>query len=367
MPPRPNALLVLACGVVIGCNYPTKLPIEYETEHLQIGTEPNDSPLCRGDLIALDQQIAKIEDELELELAKTYTVYMWSEESWWAGAINNCHSSGTPFGCTSESRATIWTSREALSHELVHAVMGTSGSLHPFFKEGLAELYGGRQTRFGFSAPSANADADRFTSDIRTATHFLRWLRERWGPQPLARLARDGQSGFSDFKSIYGMTIEEAEQLYFVEAPHAYASLYGCQEPDLASAEVIEGWMDSLTLDCETGVDTRGAGVGLIVHRTLEVPEPGYYSVSTDGEWFDIYRCGNRFDAPAPDPWLVDVPSSHASYPESAYRHYAGGEVHDLYFELGRHDIGVGIFGRDQGVANVAIWPTLAPTPEGAS
>src|SRR5690606_29555377 len=135
------------------------------------------------------------------------------------------------------------------------------------------------------------------------------------------------------------------------------------QGPELASAEIIGGWIDTLALDCETGADTRSAGEGMIVHRTLKVVEPGYYSVSTDGEWFDIYRCGDRFDAPALDPWLEDVPSSHAGYPDPAYRHYAGGEVHDLYFEAGRHDIGVGILGHDQGVANVAIWPTLAPTP----
>jgi hypothetical protein len=243
--------------------------------------------------------------------------------------------------------------------------MGRSG-LHPFFKEGLAELYGGQQTRFGFSAPSANETTDRTTTDIRTATHFLRWLREHWGPHPLARLAHEGNDGFRQFESIYGMTIEEAEQLYFMQAPYAYASLYDCQDPELASAEIVDGWIDTISLDCEAGVDTRSAGEGIIVHRTVEVPEPGYYSVSTDGEWFDIYRCADRFDAPAPVSWLEDVPSSHAGYPDPAYRHHAGGELHDLYFEAGRHDIGVGILGHDRGIANVAIWPTLAPTPGAA-
>lgn len=364
MPPRLHGLPALVGGALIGCGYPTELPIEYETEHLRIGTEPDDTPLCRGDLIALEQQIARVEDELELALAETYTVNIWSEESWWAGAINNCGGE-TPFGCTMQSRATIWTTRGSLEHELVHAVMGGS-SLHPFFNEGLAELYGGQQTRFGFSAPSANQDTDRYTTDIRTATHFLRWLRERWGGHSLARLVHDGQDGFSGFESIYGMTIEEAEQRYFVEAPFAYASLYDCQGLELMPAEIVDGWIDTIPLDCETGVDTRSAGEGIIVHRTLEVSEPGYYSVSTDGEWFDIYRCGNRFDAPAPDAWLEDVPSSHAGYPDPAYRHYEGGMVHDLYFEAGKHDIGVGILGHDRGAVNVAIWPTLAPTPGGA-
>lgn len=363
VPSRSNGLLGLAAGALIGCNYPTQLPIEYETEHLRIGTEPDD-PLCQGDLVALEQQIARIEDELELEADKTYKVYIWREETWWAGAMNNCP--GEPArGCTQPSRGVIWTTKGALAHEIVHAVVGPS-SLHPFFDEGLAELYGSNQTRFGLTAPSANADTQRDTTDVRTATHFLRWLREQWGPHPLAQLVHDGRDGFREFESIYGMTIEEAEQLYFAEAPYAYAALDDCQAPELTSAQIVDGWIDTITLDCATGADTRSSGEGIIVHRTLEVPEPGYYSVSTDGEWFDIYRCGTRFDASAPDRWLQDAPSSHAGFPDPAYAHYAGGEVHELYLEAGKHDLGVGILGHGQGVANVAIWPTVAPTPGGA-
>jgi len=89
--------------------------------------------------------------------------------------------------------------------------------------------------------------------------------------------------------------------------------------------------------------------------------------VSTDGEWFNIFRCGDSFDdPPAPDSRGEDVPPSHASYPSPASRYYVGGAVHDLYFEAGRHNIGVGVLGHDQGIAHVAIWPSLAPTPGSA-
>jgi hypothetical protein len=368
VPPRQLAsvLLVVAAGAVHGCNYPTKLPIEYETEHLRIGIESDDGPLCQGDLVEIERQLDRIEDELEFEPKETYTVYIWSDQTWSSGAMNNCDDSHAVFGCTSYSRAIIWTTRWALGHELVHAAIGSS-NLHPFFEEGLAEVYGGRQTRFGSSAPSANKDTDRDSANAGTGAHFIRWLRERWGPQQLARLARTGKDSFSEFESIYGMTIEEAEQLYFAEAPFAYAPFSDCDGPELASADFIDGWIDTITLDCATGVATRNSGEGIIVHRTLEIPEPGYYSVSTDGEWFDIYRCGDRFDdVPDPDWWTEDVPSSHAAYPSPASRFYAGGEVHDLYFEAGTHDIGVGILGHEQGVVNVAIWPSLAPTPGGS-
>ncbi len=367
MPARQVArgLLVVAVGAIHGCSYPTELPIKYQTEHLRIGIESDEGPLCQGDLLELERRIAKVEDELEFELNKTYTVYIWSDDTWWSGAINNCISD-VAFGCTKQSRATIWTTRWVLEHELVHAVVGRS-KLHPFFNEGLAEVYGGRQTRFGVSAPSANESTDRYTADTNAAAHFIRWLRERWGPHQLARLAKSGTDGFSGFESIYGMTIEKAEQLYFAEAPYAYASFDDCDGPELASAEFIDGWIDTVELDCESGIDTHSSGEGIIVHRTLVISKPGYYSVSTDGEWVSLFRCGDRFDdVPAPDAWAEDVPSSHAGYPSPAYRHYAGGEVHDLYFEAGRHDIGVGILGHERGIANVAIWPTLAPTPGGA-
>ncbi len=345
---------------MLGCNYPTDLPIRYETEHLQIGTEFDDAAFCRGDLLELERRISRIEDELEITLDETYTVYVWSDESWWEGAVRNCDADDA-LGCTRKNRATIWTTRFALEHELVHAVLGQS-RLHPFFEEGLAEVYGGRQTRFGSSAPSANSNTDRATADIGTAAHFIRWLRERWGPHGLARLART-KDGFDEFEAIYGMSIDEAEQLYFAEAPYAYAAFDDCDAPDLPPAD-FDGWVDPIELDCELGDDTRSAGEGILVHRTLTIFEPGNYSVWTDGEWFDIYRCGTRFEsAPGPDAWAEDVPSSHAGYPSPAYRHYVGAKVHDLYFEAGRHDIGVGILGHTRGVAKVEIWPSLARTP----
>lgn len=358
-----RTVLVALASAATGCAEP-ELPIRYETEHLRIGTEPGDAPLCQGDLVALERQIASIEDELEFELSEVYTVYIWSDETWWAEAIDSCDGEAS-FGCTRQWQATIWTNRRALQHEIVHAVIGRS-SLHPFFKEGLAQLYGGEQTRFGSSAPSANADADDDTADIRTATHFLRWLRERWGSHRLARLAHGDQDGFSEFHSIYGMSMEDAEQLYFAEAPYAYSSLDDCQGPELASATSVDGWADTITLDCEAGADTRSSGAGILVHRTLVVSEPGYYSLSTDGDWLDVYRCGDRFELPAPDLGLDEVPPSHATFPDPAYRHLAGDEVHHLYFEAGRHDLGVGVLGHGEGLANVAIWPTIAPTP-GAS
>lgn len=354
-------------GATLGCGYPTDLPIRYQTKHLRIGVESH-APLCAGDLLALERQIAWIEDELGLELEKTHTIYLWDDESWLEdGAVNNCVSDHA-FGCLVYSRRKIWTSRWALEHEVAHAVIGPS-KLHDFFNEGLADVYAGRQTQFGYTAPSANATSDGETHDGRTAAHFVGWLREREGPHKLGRLVKSRTDGFEGFEAIYGMSIEEAEQLYFDEAPYAYPAFDECSGPELLASEFIDGWIDQVSLDCAAGVDTRSSGAGIIVRRTLTISESGYYSVSTDGEWFNISRCSGRVDAytPAPDPyWFTeDVPPSHAGYPSPAYRHYTGGEVHHLYFDTGRHDIGVGVLGHDTGVANVAIWPSIASTPVG--
>ena len=274
-----GAPFITAASILLGCNFPTELPIRYETEHLEIGTEFDDSLFCRGDLLELERRVARTEDELEFTLKETYTVYVWSDESWGSGAAKNC-GPGDALGCTRKSRATIWTTRFSLEHELVHAVIGKS-RLHPFFEEGLAEVYGGGQTRFGQSAPSANSSTDRASADVQTAAHFLRWLRERWGPHYLALLART-EDGFDDFEAVYGMSINAAEQLYFAEAPYAYAAFDDCDAGDLAAADIADRWVDQIELDCDAGADTLNAGDGIIVHRSLNISEAGYYSVMTD-------------------------------------------------------------------------------------
>ena len=344
---------------LLGCH--DTLPIEYETEHLRIGTDL-DAPLCEGDLVALEQTIARAEDELGFTLDRTYTVYVWDDFKWWDGPNEACRPSDRAAGCTSREDATIWTAQEKLEHELVHAVVDVRA--HPFFDESVADGYGGYSTQFGRSAPSANADSDWATMDHVTGAHFVRWLRERWGAHRLGRLLRAGEDSFAAFETVYGMTVEEAEQLYFAEAPYAYAPLGDCQAPDLAPAPLVDGWIDRVDFDCIAGHDTRTAGAGMLVHRSVHIPVAGYYAVTTDGDWLDLRRCAERFDdPPAPLGWTADVPDSHATYPSQAYAHYEGGTVHELYFAAGDHDVSVGLLGYDQGSVHVAIWPSLAAHP----
>lgn len=342
-----------------GCH--TELPIQYETEHLRIGTDL-EHPLCEGDLLALERIIETVEDELSLEMGRVTTVYVWDDDNWLSGPHKNCPSGESTLGCTHYPNPTIWTSTQALDHEIVHAVLG-GRQLAPFFEEAIADVYAGRQTRFGNTAPSDNQGTDAASADLTTGRHFVRWLRERWGPEKLGELVRAGRSSFDEFESVYGISLEEADALYFEEAPYGYAAMFGCDGPELVR-ENDSGWAAEISLDCEAGEDTRVAGIGTIAHRTFTVTEPGYYTIVIEGDWFDIYRCSSEArieEAPSLTDHLADAPVHHAGFPDGAYHQYPGPGTQDLFLEAGRHDIGVGVLGYDAAFARVMISPTLGP------
>jgi hypothetical protein len=349
-------LLTLAAT---GCR-PDLPSIEYETEHLRIGTDL-DHPLCHGDLVAFERIISRVEDELGLEMGGVATVYIWDYQRWRPEDV------GCPeysLGCFDIKNMTVLTSPLALEHELVHAVIGEIRPA-PFFEEGLAEVYGGAQTVFGLTAPSANEGTTAETADLSTGRHFVRWLRERWGPGPLGQLVRTNDRTFASFETIYGMPLEEIEVLYFEDAPYGYPPVYGCDGLELTEEPDGRGWRSDITLDCSLGEDTRAAGVGMKVHRTFYVSEPGYYTISADADWFDIFRCSEaRIEQPAsPLAHLEDAPVHHASYPSGASRHYFGRGIRNLYLDVGVHDIALGLLGHEQGTAQIEISSALGPQP----
>lgn len=353
------AASLLSLGPVTGCG--SELPIQYETEHLRIATD-FDHPLCKGDLVALERIISTVEDELSVKMKRVTTVYVWDDDHWHFGPNENC--SATALGCINYSTSTIWTSREMLEHELVHAVVATP-SLAPFFDEAIADVYAGRQARFGDTAPTANAGTSWLTADRQVGRHFIRWLREQWGAEALGELTRAGGDSFKAFRSVYGVSIEAAEALYFEEAPYGYPSMYGCDGPRLTEQSAGVAWADVLDLDCGAGEDTRVGGIGMSVHRTFVVTEPGFYTFNLDADWFDIFRCsGPRVDqAPLPGEAWEDAPLHHSAFPSGGYQHYYGRTVRDLYLEAGTHDINIGLLGHDQGTARIAIWPSSGAQP----
>lgn len=360
--PNLSHRLVLVPFVALGCSEP-RPPIEYETEHLRIGSTL-EAPLCEGDLARFESLIDDIESELNLEMKEKATLYIWDEESWWSGANSACRSK--TYGCYDQINHTIDTTTLALEHEIVHAVVG-GDNVGIFFEEAIAEVYSGEQSQFGETAPSANVDISRREDmDYKTANHFLRWLREKWGGEKIGELLRSSSSGSKAFKKVYGMTIEEAELLYYEESPYHYTSLYSCEGASLRQAPSMDHWQEEIPLDCPSGDDTHAAGIGMQVHRTFEISEAGHYTVQHDGYWFDIYRCSPTRveDAFHLNTHLYDdVPPEHDSFPSAADRHYEGKSSWSLYMEAGLHDIGVGILGHDVGTVTLEISPTLGPYP----
>lgn len=349
-----SARQLLLLGLAItGCQQDSTLPITYQTEHLNIGVDL-DHPLCQGDLDALERIVYRVEDELEVEMQDITTVYVWDDERWWSGPNQNCDEDAA-LGCYHFSVGTISTSYAALNHEVVHATLGSRG-VHPFFEESVADIHAGDQTRFGTTLPSDNAGADLHSIDHATGRHFVRWLRERWGVHSLARLLDSGESTFENFEGVYGVSLADAQAMYVDDAPFAYPSLHVCTGQMLSGQNST--WTAALELDCDAGSDTRVAGDGMIVHRTFTITTPGRYAISTDGEWFDIFRCsGPRGDEPQPGDDRKDAPVHHAAYPAGAFRHYGGQVVHHLELEAGTHDIGIGLLGHGSGVAQLMISP----------
>ena len=218
----PRALvLVLA---VSGCN-DGPLPIQYESEHLRIGTN---SFMCQGDLDELENHIAFLEDDLGLDMDHVVDVYVWDALAWLA-RDNEC--TGDSFGCYWHDDLAIYSSKDALKHELGHAVIDNP-RLEPFFAEGIAEGYTQLPARYGRTSPSATiglAEVDR-----STATHFVRWLRAKWGGHLLGDLARHEGNAF---EATYGLSLAQAEAMYLAETSAIYPPIRDCYGPEFPPTE----------------------------------------------------------------------------------------------------------------------------------
>lgn len=340
------------------------LPITYETEHLRIGTDL-EHPLCAGDLVAYEQIISRVEDELGLTMKSTFTVSIWSDEAWQAVRKEYCGSDPRTLGCTSYRDNAIYTSWSAVEHEVVHAATPIT-NLTPFFAEGLADVYSGAQTRFGLTAPADSLDLSSEDVARGTARHFVMWLRETWGDAKLGELAKLGKSAGSRFEDVYGLSFAEAQEMYFANAPWGYPGIYTCGGAPLEFVDEFGGWQSEIAFDCDNGQDVRAYGIGLSIQRTFVIPVAGHYSVSTDAGAILLSRCATGpIEEPLRDGVFRDddVPPSYAGYPSEDAVFHEGGSIVDLYFEAGKHQITVLIMGYEPDEVNLSIWPTLGPRP----
>jgi len=359
---RSPRLAVALLLVGVGCESPApSLPIEYETTNLRIGS---DRSICQGDLHTFERAISFMEDDLGLELAQPVTVYLWSSAGWEARGADACSLWAHAFGCYDYTHSTVYASLYSLYHELAHAVVNNQ-KLDVFFNEGIANAYGGRNLPFGETAPTSNAYLSRENYDHLTSAHFTRWLRERWGGYKLGRLATLDGSAFDNFEHVYGVSLHEAEALYFAEAPSMYPSLYGCSDPELPTRDLTGGWAEEIKLDCDHS-DTLAGGLGLMAKRTLVVDEDGRYSLFTNAVVLSAHRCADGpISAYVDDPELHedDIPPEYAAYPSPHLRYFEGGEVHTVELRRGRYSFTVSSESFEPGSVAIAVWPSLSPGP----
>lgn len=343
-----RSLRWLLLGVaLLGCDE-GPLPIQYETEHLRIGTN---SFMCQGDLNELEDHIAFLEDDLGLEMNRVIDVYVWDALSWLA-RDNEC--TGDSFGCYWHDDLTIYSSKDVLKHELGHAVLDNPG-LEPFFDEGIAEGYAQLPAHYGNSTPSANVDLTEI--DRHTATHFVRWLRSRWGGHLLGDLVRHG-----NFETIYGLSLAEVEAMYLAEASSIYPPIRDCYGPEFTPTESQVGWSTVVQTDCASA-DTHKGYLALSATRTLVIPTDGRYSLATDALAVSMYRCEDGPGTIGDQLESADVPSIFQSTLYRIQRQFDGLETHTVELRRGRYRVSVATDGYEPGFATVRVWPAVGPGP----
>ena len=337
-----------------GCNeLDPPFPIQYETEHLRIGAE---SFLCGGDLVALEDHIAYVEDDLEIAMDRVVDVYVWDQTS----TLDPEYAcTPTAVGCYDYDEDAIYSTPLALHHELVHAIVHHR-DLASFFREGIAGAYGVEVARLGAVTPSENLAQGPV--DRGTATHFVRWLRDEWGGQRLGELARrDG----AEFEAVYGFPLAEAEAAYLAEfGATVYPPPRDCYFPEFDASELGKLWSVEVRLDCRND-DTHNGEGSLYVQRTLDVPHDGRYSLSTDASSVAMYRCEDEPGEPAGvdggEP--TEVPSIYEASFYQAWREFSGQTVHTVKLQRGRYHVVIRSDGDQPRTARMLVWPWPALTP----
>ena len=337
------AVLLCACGPS-----PDR---SYSTDNFDVHTEFV-APLCTGDLERWTQFVDHTETLLDIELKAGLDVHVWDETQWSADPW--CPATTT--GCYAPVRHRIFTTLASLQHELVHAVAEGWGSRNAFFSEGVAMAFEGEATSFGWSAPSDNIDLGTRRVDRLTAGHFTRWLWETRDHELLLELLAS-KADAAAFEKIYGQSLADAEQQYFVEVPWSYPPLFFHEVPPL-TALAGDYWQESVDFDCERP-DVYGRLEGIAVIRLLDIDEPGTYVLWTDSDGISISRRQHEIIVDMADAEALaggDVPNGFSAW-------YAGGTLHVLELNEGEYELWVTDIGAELSTAAVAVWAHLEPSP----
>ncbi|WP_106390854.1 hypothetical protein [Enhygromyxa salina] len=246
---------------------PPELPFEYATERLTIHS---DIQRCEGDFARWESFISHAETYLGLTVSGAVELNVWETEDF----DGERYCGGDWGGCYRRAGQRIYSGAATVEHELVHAVASELANRDAFFEEGLAEALSA-SPQFGRYAPwfpvKGSGDVD-----YPSAGHFVRWLLETRGPDPLlSHMSAPG--GVTEFEAIYAQSLTEMTAEYFADAASSYPRLHDYPAPAFeAQGEGL--WSSVIEFDC-AGDDVRGAADGLEAIRELTVPKTGFYAI----------------------------------------------------------------------------------------
>ncbi len=296
---------------VQGCQDPVEqvpaLPIQYQTEHLDIGTDFT-LPVCAGNLRLLDEQVEFVEQYLNVEIEAPIRV------SWYYSSMDLEGCENPVAGCW--NGYDVRSNWEALNHELVHAVVGSSWNVaaSPMFSEGLAVALEGEDLKSSKSNLEFTlAQEDLSTTNYETSGHFIRWLIEVYGISKFESAYSKADRGTSVEKiqvraleSTYGMSVDDLFAQYKDESPEYYRGLgpFSCGSNPLPWDGAR--WEHSFDLDCSEDHTLGRYGnlsTGEIWRRaSVEIPSEGLYTIRVFGGAATLVHCLNEDTNTVVDP-----------------------------------------------------------------
>lgn len=316
--------ILVASTMLVACSEP--LPdIRYVTDKAEIGTD-FDHTICPSDLAWLDGHIEFVEDFLGAPTGERIEIYLYSDLPPQCTLVG-CY---TPEGYI----AANW---NALDHEVVHAVVDRFADPAPFWNEGLAESLTKRGTYRGEQMTvTDNVSATESTEvDYATAGHFVRWLIETQGIDPVL----DVLEGASVEQALGG-TLDELEAEHAADAPYTYPPIRdACDFTPLPAVGDGE-WAESIRVTCDEEGVSRFEGFWLSAVRVVELTAGRYELVVTGGEGARIVGCQDRA-WPEPPPEMVngDVPNAVENGQTAWGILFESGPTHELELTDGRYKI----------------------------
>lgn len=285
---------LLAVGLGLGCQ--PRLPdVEAYGQRVAVGTETG-VELCAGTLKAFDEHVEFVEEELGVVRPEedTLEVFVVEDTASWCRDVEACYIGGWVDATfvPADAAGSVW-------HELVHQVIAGSdvGMTDRFLSEGLASAFGddwcppvaGSQWP-QTPLPDLLGQGDVAFRDYPRGAAFVDFVRTSYGADALVDLALCVRRGdpiekVEDcFDRVFERGIARVGQEFELAAPPYHPNPALCRGP----VERWRGdrWIRDVGLACDDGgvvntfEDTHGREVATLV----EIPEPGWYSLSVEGD-----------------------------------------------------------------------------------